>query len=141
MMDIHWKHANNQPYFTHHLGAGIYGLGYQAFQIPGQKSLELCDEKVLNKETEKRCIEALSEELPRYIFESSTPISFSQLTNQLGSFTVASESHIKNALQYAIETKELVVRTDKGGIRRSATQIANSDTIEYSQLPLIFSLK
>ena len=141
MMDIHWKHANNQPYFTHHLGAGIFGLGYQAFKIPGQKSLELCDEKVLNEETERRCVETLSEELPRHIFECRVPISFSQLTDKLGSFTVASESHIKNALQPAIENKELVVRTDKGGIRRSASQITGSDQIEYSQFPLIFPSK
>jgi hypothetical protein len=107
MMDIHWKHANNQPYFTHHLGAGIYGLGYRAFKIPGQSSLELCDKKILNEETEKRCVEALSEELPRHIFETNEAISFFQLTDQLGSFTVASESHIKNALQFAIETKEV----------------------------------
>lgn len=140
MMDIHWKHANNQPYFSHHLGAGIFGLGYQAFQIPGQNSLELCDEKVLNEETAKRCVEALSEELPRHIFEMKGPISFSQLTDQLGSFTVASESHIKNALQSPIQTKELVIRTNKGGIRRSAAQIASTDLIEYSQLPLVFSL-
>lgn len=139
MMDIHWKHANNQPYFTHHLGAGIYALGYQAFKVPGQNSLELCDEKVLNKETEERCIKALSEELPRHIFGVERPVSFAQLTDTLGSFTVASESQIKSSLQPAIETKELVVRTAKGGVRKSSAQISGSDLIEYSQIPLIFS--
>lgn len=138
MMDIHWQHANNQPYFTHHLGAGIYGLGYQAFKIPGQVSLDFCDEKVLNEELEKRCMEALSKDLPRHIFSIRDPISFSQLTDQLGSFTVATESHIKLALQPAIEAKELIVHSNKGGIRRSAAQITGSDLIEYKQLPLIY---
>lgn len=138
MMEIHWKHANNQPYFTHHLSAGIFALGYQALEVPGQSNLALCDDKTLNKEAAKRCIDALSEELPRLIYESKNPLTFSQLTDQIGSFTVASEAHIKSSLQLAIDSGELSITTEKGSIRRSASRISSSDLMTYKQFPLVF---
>lgn len=47
MMDLHWKHANNEPHFSYHSGTGIFGLEYKATKTPGQNSFDYCDEKLL----------------------------------------------------------------------------------------------
>lgn len=141
MMDLHWKHANYDPlnqHFSHHLHTGLFALGYKALETPKQNSFNFTEEKILDQNTEQRCIDNLSVELSRLICDSHTTITFGELTDQLGSFSVASEQHFKKALQGPLQNKELIISTHEGGVRRSAAQINYSDLIKYNQHPLIF---
>ena len=137
MMDLHWKHSN-KTHFTHHLGSGIFALGFQSMHIPGQNSFDFCDEKVLDSNTEQQCIDALTSEIPRIICDGKKPITFNALKENIGSFTVATEQHIKTALSKSIENSDLKVTTKKGGKREKGNTLKDTDILEYEQLPLFF---
>ncbi len=134
MMDLHWKHSNST--FSHFLNEGIFSLGYQAFQTPGQFSLDLVSDFNFSDKAEERCVLALSEDIPKLVCDTTGSIQFSQLVDKMGSHTPASERHIKNALQRSLDEKEIIVGKADGGYRRSASQIKGTDEISYCQRPL-----
>lgn len=141
MMDLHWKHSNYDPFnqhFSHYLHTGIFALGYKAVETPGQKNLDIFSPNILDKKTEMKCVENLSTELPKLLCDHGGAITFSELVDSIGSYTVASEKHLKMALQTAITSSEISVITKKGGLRKSSDQLASSDRIEYRQFPIIF---
>lgn len=135
MMDLHWKHANTQCSFRHYLHDGIFDLGYNAASSNQQSLLDFGQEFDFQEESRNRCIESLSTELPKLIY-ADKEMTFASLISAIGSSTPASEIHIKSALQTAIDQKEIIVHTSKGGLRRSANSIRNEDIIQYLQRPL-----
>ncbi|WP_370980065.1 three-Cys-motif partner protein TcmP [Agaribacterium sp. ZY112] len=136
MMKIHWDHANDTMEFSHYLNEGFFQIGYRAYETPGQSSFEFSDHKILSDETKKRCIDKLSTEIPKIIYDTSGPIIFSDLLDQYGSLTPASSSEIKEALQTAIDQGEIEVRGCKGERRCKSTRINNKDTLTYKQSQL-----
>lgn len=138
MMDLHWKHSNCSASFEHYLGQGLFSLGYQATEIPGQKSLDLAVPFDFGAASRQRCVDQLAEALPKIIFDGNATLTFSDLTDQIGSFTPASQKEILSALQTSLDNKELIVISAEGAKRQKSTQIKPTDVIKYSQQQLIF---
>ncbi len=114
-------------------------MGYKAVETPGQFSLDFTESFDFGKDAQVHCINQLSEDIPKLLCEYDSPVTFSELTDLIGSFTPASEAQIKSALQKSMNSGEIVVRTVSGGYRRKSTPISLKDSIEYKQHPLVFS--
>lgn len=136
MMALHWKHSNTSTEFEHYLGNGLFSLGYQATQTAGQRALDFGEVFNFGENARERCIEQLSEAIPKLLDDSGLQLPFSDLTNRIGSFTPASAKEIKAALQSSLDNKELVILTKDGGSRRSASQIRDTDILKYHQKQL-----
>ena len=138
MMNLHYKHFNTID-FSHHLNKGIFALGYKAVETPGQFNLDFSESFDFGTDARVHCIDQLSEDIPKLLYKYDRPVTFSELTDLIGSLTPASEAQIKSALQESIAHKEIVVQTESGGYRRKSTPISPKDNIEYKQHPLVFS--
>lgn len=137
MMSLHYKHANQ---FSHSLGEGIFQLGYQSKYKKDVYALELLDDFNFTDVAKNRSIETLSYELPKLIRDHNFAASFTDLMDHIGSFTPALESHMKEALQPAIDSKEIVVVSKDGVVREKATAIKSSDSIEVGKQRSLFDL-
>ncbi|MEQ8261726.1 MAG: three-Cys-motif partner protein TcmP [Alcanivorax sp.] len=136
MMGLHWKHSNAS--FSHHLAEGIFSLGYTATQTPGQAELDLACEFDFGLEAERRCINRLSEDIPKLVHGCDKPILLKELLDAIGSNTPAAESQIREALTNAVRSKEILIATPVGKYRRSAKQARDEDIIRYCQQPIRF---
>lgn len=132
MMDVHWNVANTQSVFKSVLGDGLFSLGYKAYKTPKQATLDFGEELNFTNEGRTRCIRALEEELPR-LLHTMEPCRYEQLLTNIGNYTAASESEIKEALQQPMQTGEITVLNEKQNLRRSSASIKASDIIEYKQ--------
>lgn len=139
MMDLHWKHSNTSTEFEHHLGDGLFQLGYQATTTENQSSLDFGETFDFGVEAREKCINNLSETIPKILYDEKSILHFSQLTDNIGSRTPASGNEIKEALQASINNREITIQTKNGGFRRSASQVCNSDIIKYNQQQIIFT--
>lgn len=141
MMDIHWNNANtdNSSKFNHALGDGLFALGYKAQKIAKQAAFDFPDLMQFDEHGEHRCIDALTNDLPQFIFEHG-PILFKDLLNTISDLTAATESSIRKALQPAMDCSKVEVKIDNtGNLRRRAKNIKYTDTLYYKQSGL-FSL-
>jgi hypothetical protein len=136
MMSLHWKHSNID--FSHHMNEGLFSLGYAATQTPGQLEFDAIHEFDFSENSENRCIEKLSEDIPRLISESNNSIRYGKLLEAIGSRTPASEKQIKLALTESMRNKELVICDASGKYRRTASKLNPTDVISYFQRPLFF---
>lgn len=136
MMDLHWEHSNTSTEFSHFLSDGLFSLGYKATKTPGQNDLDFSDDFNFGDTSALKCIQKLSTEIPKLIYDHDESRTFSDLVDEIGSLTPASETHIKQALQNSIDTNELIVVTKEGGKRRSSNQMCGTDVITYKQKQL-----
>jgi three-Cys-motif partner protein len=138
MMGLHWKHANASAGFEHYLGdGGIFSLGFQATQTAGQHRIDFGEVFDFGTSAKDRCIEKLSQNIPKLLCDNHIDLPFSQLTDKIGSLTPASGMEIRAALQSSINNKEIIVLSQKGGVRRSANQIHDTDILHYHQQQLL----
>lgn len=138
MMDLHWKHSNTSTGFEHHLGKGLFALGYQATKISGQDRFDFGETFDFGEDAKKKCILELSEAIPQLLDNHRLEIPFHVLTDKIGSSTPASAKEIRIALQGAMKNKEIVVLNKNGNPRTSAAQINGEDIIKYHQRQFIF---
>lgn len=136
MMSLHWKHCNSS--FSHHLPEGLFSLGYKATEIPGQANLDLVSDFDFGDAAERRCINKLAEDIPRFMYSLDGAVPFSELVDKIGSYTPAAEDQIRQAITRGMKYGEIRVRRPAGSLRRSAAQISAQDLISYCQKPLIF---
>lgn len=130
MMGLHWKHSNTS--FRHHLKPGLFTLGYEAVEVPGQNSL-LMEKFDFGAKAQSMCIDALSKDLPKFICDRKEDIRFNDLLDLIGSNTPASEVELRKGLEASINNKEIVVLTPKGNLRRSVNGIDKDDILRYHQ--------
>ena len=137
MKKIHWKYGNN---FSHMLSPSSF-FGYDAnrdIAVTGQPDL-LLDEHHFDDATDDRIRGELSELLPRQIYDRERQ-PFRELMTGLTNYTMADELRVKQALDMAIATGD-VLAVDKDGKtkRRKGTSIKSTDTlIAPPQRPMFF---
>ena len=136
MMSLHWKHSNSS--FSHHLSEGLFSLGYSAIETPGQMGFDLVTEFDFGEEAEQRCVQRLSDDIPRLIYAKNEPLTFANLVDSIGSHTPAAENQIRQALTRGLKSGELLIKMPNGKYRRSASQAKDEDLVSYCQRPLIF---
>jgi hypothetical protein len=137
MKKIHWKYGNN---FSHMLSPSSF-FGYDAnrdIAVTGQPDL-LLDEHHFDDATADRIRDELSELLPRQVYDRERQ-PFSGLMTGLTNYTMADELRVKQALDMAIATGDvLAVGKDGKTKRRKGTSIKSTDTlIAPPQRPMFF---
>ena len=137
MKKIHWKYGNN---FSHMLSPSSF-FGYDAnrdIAVTGQPDL-LLDEHHFDDGTADRIRDELSELLPRQVYDRERQ-PFSGLMTGLTNYTMADELRVKQALDMAIATGDvLAVGKDGKTKRRKGTSIKSTDTlIAPPQRPMFF---
>jgi len=86
-----------------------------------------------------RCKSGLSEKLIPLIFDSSQPLPFSQLLENLGSSTPATADMIRSALDPAIRSGDLSARSRDGKTRTKGSSLHSGDVLAASaQRPFFF---
>jgi len=138
MMGLHWKYSNAS--FQHHLNPGLFMLGFEAIHVPGQHMLDFAPFD-FGANTQLKCVEALSVDLPKFICDRNSAIKFKDLLDQIGSNTPASELELRMGLDASIKNKELIITTEQGNHRRSAKRIQNDDVIKYNQMQIFLPKK
>lgn len=137
MMDIHWEAQNR---FIHFGGAGLDMLGYTPKDDPivtGQEPLDF----LFDESSRARSIEALHEDLARFLGNHPEGIAFSELVSQTCNITPASDAIYREALGGLIKSK--IVRVDgfEGQHRREGSSIAGRDRISLLPQRLLFVFK
>lgn len=129
MMQLHWKLANN---FKHHLDFGLFKLGYQAGNRQ-QLSFDLGNEGSFNSIAEATCINTLAEKLPRIIYNHKDPITYESIIHTLGCYTPACIKQFSKALDFSIQSKEIIATSQKGEIRRNGNNLKLNDSFKPHQ--------
>jgi len=134
MMDIHWDSANkSNGQFSHVLGDGLFGLGFKASKIPKQSMFEFDDVMEFDEEGRLRCVNALTKDLSKFIFDHQ-PLTYKTLLTTIGDLTAATEDSIKEALQNVMDVKEIkIINSESNRPRRTAKQIKGNDILQYEQ--------
>lgn len=139
MMELHWQQANH---FSHYLEPDIFTLGYQTNhdeEATGQNRLDLGQAFQFDAIAADRCRSGLSEKLVPLIFDSSQPVPFWQLLDNLGSLTPATADMIRLALDPAIRAGDITAKSKDGKTRAKGTTIHSDDVLLPSpQKPLFF---
>ena len=139
MMELHWQQANH---FSHYLEPDIFTLGYRTKddeEATRQNGLDLGHAFQFDAIASNRCKCGLSEKLVPLIFDSSQPLPFSQLLENLGSSTPATADMIRSALDPAIRSGDLSARSRDGKTRTKGSSLHSGDVLAASaQRPFFF---
>jgi len=139
MMELHWQQANH---FSHYLEPDIFTLGYRTKddeEATRQNGLDLGHAFQFDAIASNRCKSGLSEKLVPLIFDSSQPLPFSQLLDNLGSSTPATADMIRSALDPAIRSGDLSARSRDGKTRTKGSSLHSGDVLAASaQRPFFF---
>lgn len=137
MTEIHWKLQNH---FVHFGDAGL-----DMFQILGynpKKDNDFAGQDILPFEfddiAQDRSVSTLMSQIPRLINQCDDVIRFGELFNSTCNYSPASSSIYKSTVIKLQDEKDLEILTCKGGKRRSADCIENSDIIRLPRQRAIY---
>ncbi len=128
MTRIHWEKNTN---FIHYGGAGMdmfHALGYvprNDASFTGQVPLGFC----FDDDAKDASIKALMEQIPHHVYSDSDGISFGEMFATTCNFAPASADVYREAIGKLMECREVEVVSQKGGGRRSANRIHDTDLI------------
>lgn len=127
MKSIHWEHATD---FGHELEPGIFVLGYDANDdgdYTGQETFEF------GEQSKEACINGVSEHFGKAIFALNKPIPVAKLFQGCVSQSTAAEKHLLAATRRLHASKDIVVISKTGTIRRPSKIYRPDDIIEPSK--------
>ncbi|OGS99196.1 MAG: hypothetical protein A3H99_04155 [Gallionellales bacterium RIFCSPLOWO2_02_FULL_59_110] len=134
MKTIHWEHSND---FGHELGAGIYELGYNANKdsdYTGQATIEF------GGPSKDACIDGIREHFGKQIFLLNKPIPVGELFQGCVSKSIAAETHLLAATKQLHASKNIVIVSKDGTVRRPSNTYRMDDVIEPSKQIIISSI-
>lgn len=127
MKALHWEHSSE---FGHELEPGLFMLGYnprQDEQYSGQSSL------LFDQNGEKKCVEALTEQLGRQLADVRKPVTVKQLFENNISNTMADESRLQDVLRGMHASGSIVVSNKNDRLRRPSKLYVPTDVVEHSR--------
>lgn len=134
MMEIHWTKSNH---FSHYLEPDIFTLGYAASEdgtVTGQNDLQLGEEFKFDQVAAQKCSTGLESKLVPWIFDrGDQAVTFRELAHGIGSRTPATEKMLKESLNGAIRSGDLVVQTAKGGRRMKGSALKPDDLLSAAE--------
>jgi three-Cys-motif partner protein len=128
MKALHWEHATE---FGHELEPGIFVLGYNANKdedYTGQQTFEFAG--VGAKEA---CINGVREHFGKTIFQLNKPIKIADLFQSCVTNSTAAEPHLMEATCQLHASKNVVIVSKEGTIRRTNKRYHPTDVIEPSK--------
>lgn len=140
MMELHWERANH---FSHNLEPDIFTLGYHGNSdsiATRQESMDLGETHHFDAMASARCKKGLTEKMIPAIYDRSTPMPFGEVLETVGSKTPGTASMIREALDPAIRSGDIVARSLKGAKRTKGSSLESTDILTRSnQMPISFS--
>lgn len=128
MKSLHWEHATD---FGHELEPGVFVFGYDAnddSEYTGQDTFEFGEQK-----SKEACIEGVREYFGRQIFALNKPIRIGELFQGCVGQSTAAESHLMDATSRLHSSKNVVVVSKDGTVRRHSKTYRADDVIEASR--------
>ncbi|MDH2917757.1 MAG: three-Cys-motif partner protein TcmP [Sideroxydans sp.] len=127
MKSIHWNHATD---FGHELEPGIFVLGYDANDdgdYTGQETFEF------GEQSKDACINSVAEHFGKTIYSLDKPIPIAKLFRGCVSESTAAEKHLLAATKQLHSSKNIVVISKTGTVRRPSRTYRQDDIIEPSK--------
>lgn len=134
MKSLHWEHATD---FGHELEAGIFVLGYNANKdsdYTGQATIEF------GEQSKDACIDGIREHFGKQIFLLNKPIPVGELFQGCVSKSIAAETHLLAATKQLHTSKNIVIVSKDGTVRRPSNTYRMDDVIEPSKQIIISSI-
>ncbi|MBN8768976.1 MAG: three-Cys-motif partner protein TcmP [Stenotrophomonas nitritireducens] len=131
MTTVHW---NNNTHFIHYGGAGLEmfrTLGYAAredAEFTGQGELGFC----FDERASHASIRALAMQISPLVHAKRDGLTFGELFSNHCNSSPADSARYRLAIEKLIEHKELVVVSESGAHRRSASTIVDRDLLKIS---------
>lgn len=128
MKSLHWEHATD---FGHELEPGIFEFGYNANkdgEYTGQDTFEFGEQQ-----SKEACIEGVREHFGRQIFALNKPILVGELFQGCVGQSTAAETHLMDAARRLHSSKNIVVASKDGSVRRPSKTYRADDVIEPSR--------
>ncbi len=128
MKSLHWEHATE---FGHELEPGIFVLGYNAnkdIEYTGQQTFEFAEE-----ESREACIDGVREYFGETVFQLARPTKLADLFQNCVTNSTAAESHLMEAVGQLHSSKDVVIVSKDGAIKRVNKNYLLSDIIEPSK--------
>ena len=127
MKTLHWEHATE---FGHELEPGVFVLGYDANQdsdYTGQSTL------VFGESSEELCVDGVREYFGDRIFSGNGPVLVGDLLRECVGNSMGAESHLLTSMGQLHRSKNIVVSTKDGRIRRPSMHYNNDDIVEANR--------
>lgn len=128
MKSLHWEHATD---FGHELEPGIFVLGYNANEdsdYTRQDTFKFGEEK-----SKDACIAGVREHFGKQIFLLNKPVRVGDLFQGCVSESTAAESHLLAATRDLHASKDIVIVSKDGTVRRPSHTYRLDDVIEPSR--------
>lgn len=128
MKSLHWEHATD---FGHELEQGVFVFGYDAnddSEYTGQETFEFGEQK-----SKEACIEGVREYFGKQIFALNKPIRVGELFQGCVGQSTAAENHLMDATSRLHSSKDVVVVSKDGAVRRPSKTYRTDDVIEASR--------
>lgn len=133
MKRLHWEHGTE---FGHELESGYFVLGYNANtdeNYTRQNSLSFGD-----AHSSESCINGINEHFGKVIFGLEQPIKLGELFKSCITNSMASELHLMAATQRLHQTKNVIILSKDGTVKRANKTYSLNDVIEpHKQIQLI----
>lgn len=127
MKSLHWEHATD---FGHELEPGVFELGYNTNKdsnYTGQKTFEF------GEQSKDACIDGVREHFGKQIFLLNKPICVGALFQGCVSESTAAEAHLLEATRQLHASKDIVIVSSNGSVRRPSKTYRADDIIEPSR--------
>lgn len=128
MKSLHWEHATE---FGHELEPGIFVLGYNANKdsgYTGQQTFEFAEEG-----SREACIDGVREHFGETVFQLDKPTKLADLFQNCVTESTAAECHLMEAVGQLHSSKDVVIVSKDGAIKRANKHYLLSDIIEPSK--------
>ncbi len=135
MKSLHWEHATD---FGHELEPGIFEFGYNAnrdSEYTGQETFEFGA-----PQSKESCIDGVREHFGKQIFSLNTPVRIGELFQGCVGQSTAAEIHLLEATKQLHSSKDIVIVSKDGALRRPSKTYQLDDVIEASRQTRIISI-
>jgi len=127
MKTLHWNYSTE---FGHELEPGYFLLGYNAnddSKYTGQQTFDF------GGSSKVACVNGIREHFGHKIFELDKPVSVAEIFESSISNSTAAEIHLMEATRQLHSSKDIIVRTKDGKIRKLSAKYNADDIIEPSR--------
>ncbi len=134
MKSLHWQHSTQ---FAHELEPGVFMLGYDTNQdqdYTGQPSFDF------GETSRVACVDGVREHFGQTIYASGQPLRIKNIFENVVSNSTAAETHLMEATKQLHASKDIIIVSKSGTVRRPSKKYHPDDVIEPSR-QMTFLLK
>lgn len=135
MKSLHWEHSTD---FGHELEPGVFEFGYDAnkdSEYTRQDTFEFGE-----AQSKEACIDGVREYFGKQLFALNAPVRVGELFQSCVGQSTAAEIHLLEATKQIHSSKDIVIVSKDGALRRPSKTYRADDVIEVSRQTRIFNI-